>query len=303
MAIQRFERSLALARELGDRGYEAENLMMLGYCCTGSMGTAEYARAAAYARDGLAVAEASEQQWHLAPLRLLQADAWRCSGRTRAAFDQLHAELLRSEASAQPRFGIMALDMLGRLLHENGRAEEAEACFARALDSGRRHRVSFWRAQLLAGLAQARLQRRLAVDWPALRSASDAALAQRERFGHARCLAVLSEGALAAGDTSAARDDAGRLLALADPAGMAELTALAHWLLGRAQVADARRAEADYAAALHGAERIGRAWLAEQVLLSLAELCERTQRYANAADHRAAAALAHARFHEPELPA
>lgn len=51
-AIERFERSLALARALGDRGYEAENVMMIGYCHTGAFGIADYRRALSACRRG-----------------------------------------------------------------------------------------------------------------------------------------------------------------------------------------------------------------------------------------------------------
>src|SRR5207344_2372444 len=115
----------------GDRGYEAENLTMLGYCCSGSMGLADYARADAFARQSIAVIESAEQQWHLAPVRMLQADLWRCVGRIGDAQALLNAELQRIDQIGQPRFGIMALDMLGRLLHEQGRDAEAQDAFGR----------------------------------------------------------------------------------------------------------------------------------------------------------------------------
>lgn len=297
LAMDRFEHSLALARELGDRGYEAENLAMLGYCFSGSMGVAEYARANDFASQGIAIAEATDQQWHLAPLRLLQADAWRCSGRTVAALELLNAELRRIDQLGLTRFGIIGLDMLGRLLHEQGRPADAQVCFQRALDSGVRHHVNFWRTQVLAGLAQARLHQGLGVDWSELRSADDAALQRDDRCGHARCTEVLAEGALHAGDVAGAREAASRLLALAEPAGMRELAALAHWLLGRAWAAEApQQAEAECAAALDTAEQAGRPWLAWQARNTLAELCERARKRPQAAEHRAAALGWHERF-------
>ena len=271
-AIERFERSLVLARAIGDRGYEAENVMMVGYCHTGAFGTADYGRALACAEEGLAVAEAAEQSWHVGPLHLLKADALRCMGRMRGAHALLEAEFERSQALAQPRFGIMTLDILARLFDEEGRHADAADCWQRALDASRRHRVHFWREQLMAGLARARLVQGLPVDWPELHAASEAALARRDRYVHARCLDVLAEGALAAGDVPRAHGLASRLLALAEPAGMRELAAIARWSLGRAlrdTAPDQARAELE--TALTAAQQIGRPWLVAQLGAALAE--------------------------------
>lgn len=265
-AIERFERSLFLARAIGDRGYEAENLMMIGYCHTGACGTADYGRALACAEEGLAVAEAAEQTWHVGPLHLLQADAWRCMGRTRDAQALLEAEVERSQALAHARFGIMTLDMLGRLFDEEGRHADAADCWQRALVASRRHQVHFWREQLMAGLARARLAQGLEVDWSELHAASVAALARRDRYVHARCLEVLAEGALAAGHHTRAIDFASRLLALAEPAGMRELAAIARWSLGRALRKTApEQARTELEAALTAARQIGRPWLVAQL--------------------------------------
>lgn len=297
LAIERYTRSLALARELGDRGYEAENLMMIGWACSGSMGLADYARAADHASQGLLVAEASEQEWHLAPLHVLQADAWRCSGRTRPALELLNTEAQRTERADQARFGIIVRDALGRLLHEQGRHKEAEDCFQRALHSGAQRGVDFWRAQLLGGLALAQLYGGAEVDWAMLRSESEIALERSDRCGHLRCLEALAEGALLGGDAAGARHAAGRLLALADPAGLREQAALAHWLIGRAWTLDApQHALAELSQAFDAAESLGRPWLAWQACSALAELCELGRKRQRSTEHRAAAAAWRARF-------
>jgi tetratricopeptide (TPR) repeat protein/DNA-binding XRE family transcriptional regulator len=272
-AIERYERSLALARAIGDRGYEAENLMMIGYCHAGAFGLADYGRALQCADEGLAVAEAAEQSWHVGPLHLLKADAWRCMGRLTEAQALLEAEFDRSQILGQPRFGIMTLDVLGRLFDEAGRHAEAEDCWQRALAASREHQVHFWRAQLLAGLASARLHQGLQADWDELHAASEAALVRRDRYVHARCLHVLARGALAHGDAARAEERASRLLALAEPAGMRELAALARWSLGcalRNTVPDRARAELETARA--AARHIERPWLVAQLDAELARL-------------------------------
>ena len=270
-AMTRFERSLSLARELGDRGYEAENVMMLGWCCTGAMGVADYAFATDQADLGLAVAQAAQQEWHLTPLRILQADAWRCAGEVPSALELLNSELARIEQLGQVRFCIMALDVLGRLWLEQGRPGDARDCFLRALQMGVDRRVHFWRAQVEAGLALARLEEGEPLDREGLSRTSEAALAHSERCAHARCLQVLSEGALRAGQFSLARDEAGRLLALSGQAGLRELSAHACWLLGRSWIDEApQRARVHLVQAREEAEAIHRPWLARQVCESLA---------------------------------
>ncbi len=264
--------------------------MMLGYCCSGGMGTADFARALVYAREGLAVAEAAEQEWHLTPLRILQAEAWRGTGRPRAAIALLEVEVGRSEALGQTRFGIMALDLLGRLLIEQQRPAEAEACFERASVLGTQRRVDFWRGQIVAGLAEARTCLGEPVDRADLRSASDLALARAERFVHARCLQVLAEHALRSGDTAAARVDAERLLALTDEAGLREFSAQGHWLLGRSWLDEApRKAEVELALALAAARDIDHAAFGVQVCGVLEPLYERSRKVRLAAEAEALA--------------
>jgi tetratricopeptide (TPR) repeat protein/transcriptional regulator with XRE-family HTH domain len=300
LAIERYSRSLELARRIGDRGYEAENLMMIGWACSGSMGLADYARAEDHASQGLAIAESNEQKWHLAPLHVLQADAWRCLGRTEPALELLNVEVRRTERAEQARFGIIVRDALGRLLHEQGRYAEAEECFRRALESGARHSVNFWRAQVLSGAALARVYAGLSFDVPALHSECEAALARSDRCGHARCLEALAEAALHSADAAGAHDAAGRLLAMAERSGLREQAALAHWLIGRAWLREApREAETALASALAAAESLGRPWLAWQVRSAMAEQCERGRRHRRAAEHRTAAAAWRERFSLP----
>jgi len=289
-ATARFERSLALARAMGERAYEAENLMMLGYCCSGGMGTADFTRALAYAEQGLAIAEAAEQQWHLTPLHILQAEAWRGGGRPRAAIALLQAEIDRTDALGQTRFGIMALDRLGRLLIEQQRCADAEACFLRASTLGTQRRVAFWNGQIVAGLAEARVHLGATVDRASLQLAADGALERDEGFVYARCLEVLAEHALRDGDHAAARTDASRLLALADAAGLREFAAHGHWLIARSWLDEApRKAEAALSLALAGARAIDHATFGVQVCDVLAPLYERGRKARLAAEVQAQA--------------
>ena len=51
-AIDCYTRSLALARGIGDKSYECENLMMIGHACVGTKGLGDYPRATAQLRGG-----------------------------------------------------------------------------------------------------------------------------------------------------------------------------------------------------------------------------------------------------------
>jgi tetratricopeptide (TPR) repeat protein len=272
-AMGRFERSLNLARELGDRAYEAENIMMLGWCCTGAMGVADYALASDHAERGLAVAQAAQQEWHLSPLRILQADAWRCADNVPSALELLSTELARIEPLGQVRFCIIALDVLGRLHLEQGRPDAAQQCFMRALRMGVDRHVHFWRTQIEAGLALARLEQGEPLDREDLARSGETALAHSEGCAHARCLQVLAEGALRAGQFATARDDAGQLLARATRCGLRELSAHACWQLGRGWMDESpQRARRHLMQARDEAEKIRRPWLARQVREALAGL-------------------------------
>ena len=64
-AIECYTRALELARGIGDKSYESENLMMLGYACTGYMGLADYAKAEANFEASLEIA----RKWRSATIK------------------------------------------------------------------------------------------------------------------------------------------------------------------------------------------------------------------------------------------
>ena len=51
-AIECYTRSLELARGIGDKSYESENLMMIGHACVGTKGLGDYPRATDALRGG-----------------------------------------------------------------------------------------------------------------------------------------------------------------------------------------------------------------------------------------------------------
>ncbi|MDO8770339.1 MAG: AAA family ATPase, partial [Burkholderiaceae bacterium] len=114
-AIVSFSRSLDLARGIGDRSYESENLMMIGWACTGHMGLADYRRALSYFDGALAIARAADLQWHLGPTLIGRAHVQLALGKFGAAWADLNEVLPRLETLRLVRYQIMAHDALGCL--------------------------------------------------------------------------------------------------------------------------------------------------------------------------------------------
>ncbi len=66
-AIVCYTRSLELARSIGDKSYESENIMMIGHACLGTKGLGDYPRAIASFESALDIARSADLQWHLGP--------------------------------------------------------------------------------------------------------------------------------------------------------------------------------------------------------------------------------------------
>ena len=59
-AIRCFQRSIELARSIGDKSYESENLMMVAYSYSGYMGFGDYAQARANFEAALEIAQRAD---------------------------------------------------------------------------------------------------------------------------------------------------------------------------------------------------------------------------------------------------
>jgi tetratricopeptide (TPR) repeat protein len=64
-AITCYTRSLDLARAIGDKSYECENLMMIGHACVGTKGLGNYPRATTNLEAALEIARLADLQWYL----------------------------------------------------------------------------------------------------------------------------------------------------------------------------------------------------------------------------------------------
>ena len=233
-AIVCYERSLELARRIGDKSYECENLMMVGYSLTGYMGLADYPRARAHFEASLEIARKADLQWHMGPT-LLGLDHLRaCAGEYAEALAGMTKTLRWLESVKQIRYQLIAYDLVSHLLLDSGAARDAAAWCRRGLELARSARITFWCPRLEANLAIARLRLGELDVGPELERAADYCRQNAEGFQLARCLAGLAELALARGDAAACLDHAAELLALVEPAGMQEFAAEARRWRARA---------------------------------------------------------------------
>lgn len=214
-AMDCFGRSLELARAIGDRSYEAENLMMLGWASGPPMGLGDPLRALSFLDPALEIVRAADLQWHLGPSLIGRAFACMALGRHAQAGADLQEALPQLEALGLVRYQIMAHDALGSLLLAQQRPAEAGRHFERALVLAGSAGIRYWLARVEAGLALAQLRGGGSVDRAALRAALQAARQRHEAWLVPRCLEALAEAALAEGDRAAALVHAGELDALA----------------------------------------------------------------------------------------
>jgi predicted ATPase/transcriptional regulator with XRE-family HTH domain len=270
-AIACYERSLELARRIGDKSYECENLMMVGFALTGYMGLADYPRARAHFEESLEIARKADLQWHMGPT-LLGLDHLRaCAGQYDEALAGMTRTLRWLESVKQIRYQLIAYDLVGHLLLDSGATRDAAAWCRRGLELAHSARITFWCPRIEANLAIARLRLgELEVGAP-LERAADYCRQNAEGFQLARCLAGLAELALARGDAAACLAHADELLSLVEPPGLAELAAEARRWRGEALLAQGRREEGseDLRRAASAADEIGRPRLAADARAAL----------------------------------
>jgi tetratricopeptide (TPR) repeat protein len=290
-AIACYERSIELARGIGDKSYESENLMMIAYACTGYMGLADYPRAEANFRAALEIARKADLQWHMGPTLLGLDHISACTGHYGEAWTGMTKTLRWLESVKQARYQLIACDLLGYLLIDLGLNREAVAQCERGLELAAREGITFWRPRIEANVAIARMRLGNLDVGPSLERAL--AECRRNCAGHqmARCLEGLAELALARGDTAGCLAFAGELLSLVEPAGLRQLGAQARRWRGEALLAEGDHdgARDDFAFALAAAQAIGRPRLAQDAHGALARLYDAMRSRDKARRHRAEA--------------
>ena len=124
-AIDCYTRSLALARGIGDKSYECENLMMIGHACIGAKGLGDYPRATTHFDAALEIARAADLQWHIGPTLLGLDHVRACTGDYGPAWLRMRETLAWLESLKQVRYQLIAHDFMGHLLLDLGLNEMA----------------------------------------------------------------------------------------------------------------------------------------------------------------------------------
>ena len=273
-AIECYTRSIELARGIGDKGYESENLMMIGHACVGTKGLGSYPRAMANLEEALEIARAADLQWHIGPTLLGIDHVRACTGRYGEAWSGMQETLRWLESLGQTRYQLIAHDFIGHLLLDLGLNELAVEHMEHGLALGRDTGIMFWRAAIDAHVAIARSRLGQKDVAPTLQATLEQTRRTSERYLMVRCIEALAEISLAAGDASRCRAYGDELLAIAESNGLRELEASARRWRGQALLAekvyDEAQAELSRAAAL--AKDIGRVRLQMDAEAALARL-------------------------------
>ena len=274
-AIGCYSRSLELARGIGDKSYESENLMMIGHACTGAKGLGDYPRARVNFEAALEIARAADLQWHMGPTLLGLDHVRACTGHYGQAWAGMVKTVTWLQSLKHVRYQLIACDFMGHLLLDLGLNEQAAEVLERGLALGRNAGIMFWLAGIEASLAIARVRLGQRDVAPALEAAREQSQRTADRYMTTRCLEGLAELALAQGDARRCRAFADELLALAEPGGLRELEASARRWRGQALFAEkshaAAQAELSQAAVL--AEGVGRTRLQWDAEAALARVC------------------------------
>jgi tetratricopeptide (TPR) repeat protein len=266
-AIACFERSNELARAIGDKSYESENLMMIAYANTGYMGLGEYAQSEAKFQAALEIAQRADLQWHMGPTVLGLHHVKACTGRYGEAWKGMTETLRWLESVRHTRYQMIAYDFLTVLLLDLGLNRKAVETGERGLARAKAESVMFWRPRLEANLAIARLRLGDLNVGPALEAALAYCRQYSEHFQAMRCLEGLAELSLARGDHAGCLEIAAQMLGQAEAAGAIEMVAQARRWRGQALLArnDMEGAGRELATAARAAYELGRVRLAYDI--------------------------------------
>ncbi|UCH27191.1 MAG: AAA family ATPase [Trueperaceae bacterium] len=244
-ARKHLEASLALAREIGDRGYEAENLYLLASVDTEMLG-ADYRRAEACAREALSICESALLEWHRAPAMGLLGYVIGSTGRYQEGLEYLHRSRHLATKISATFFSSFALDFIGVLYRELNLLDRAQSAHTEGLELVSTTQAGNWLARLQANLAIDRLRHGdLGVESDLI-AAAETAHKLGQNFHLALCLEGLAELALTREKAEEALKYASSLIDLTHPRGMRERLAQgyrwqakAHLALGRTEQASA----------------------------------------------------------------
>jgi tetratricopeptide (TPR) repeat protein len=281
--------SLEMARQIGDKSYQVENLTNMALVLQGAIGLADYRRAETLLLEAQAIAREAGLEWHrLAALAEL-AGNYSLLGDYRQALAYMQEALELAEGLGSRRLRSFALDVRGTIWQELNQLERAEADHTAGIRVAKEGGNGFWLPRLQANLAIDRLRRGDLSVGETLQAVLEDALAH-ELQGHAvRCLEGLAEWGLAKGEPQQALAYVAQLHELAEPGGMREVVAQAARWRGEARLVLGQweAATADLQQALTLAKELGRLRLVWDVQAALARLYRAQGEAETAGNHEA----------------
>jgi tetratricopeptide (TPR) repeat protein len=199
-AIPMFEESLLVARRIGNRRYEGENLQMIGWSTLGLAGTADYGRARKALEMSLEISIDSHLAWNSDVTLSFLGWALACQGEYRKGLTLIEKAIDRLRADGLVRFLSMAYDFLGHIYQDLNLPEAALAAHTTGLNTALTGQVGFWMPRLSANVVIARLRMGDLSAVSELEVAFAVAMEDYQHFHAVRALEGLMEAGIARGE-------------------------------------------------------------------------------------------------------
>jgi tetratricopeptide (TPR) repeat protein len=246
-AISLFTESLSLARQLGDKSYESENLQMIGFASTGAMGIGNYSKAIDSLSQALTISESTGLAWHsLINLHGL-GYAQGCRGDYEGGLAAIHRSLIMSEDLGVTRLRTISLEFLGDLLLDLNLQDAAAEPLKVGIEMSLHFNSEYWLPRLQTRLAICRLRQGDLNVESDLQEALEMARGNWQGLHVTQALEGLAELSLARGEVELASKYAGELLTMAEKKGMREMVARAYRWRGEVLLAWGQLKEAEKA--------------------------------------------------------
>ena len=259
-AIAYLRESMTLAIQLGNRSYEAENLMMIAWAQTGMLGLGDYESADVDIEEALAISNETRIMWH--KTCSLAGNGLICGslGMYTGGFDAVNESIDLARGFKLARILSFALDIKGQLLLDLNLYAQAEQFIREGLEVALRSEYGFWLPRLKANLAIVRLRQGDLTVGPELLDALALAKTSLSGVHGIRALEGLAELGIANGDADQALRYADDLLSRAEADLLNEMIAQARRWRAEAFMltGELDRAETELIDALSRADDVGR---------------------------------------------
>lgn len=263
-----------MAREIGDKSYESENLQMIGLMHIGRHGVAEFSLGMEYANQSLSISQEAHLLWHLAPALGTKGSISLGLGDIQGGIDQLARAIEQARAIGALRYVSIDLCELGNCYQALNLFKRAEMVHSEGLEIERQIGTHFFLPRLKADLGIDRLRMGDLGVGPDLEEALEGAQSRGQLAHAVRCLEGLVELSLTLGDHESAYRRAAELLHIAQAGELRELISRAYLWQGKIRLAEgnAKAAEGSLRKAANLAEVIGEPRLRWDVHEAMAEV-------------------------------